>query len=65
MIKIIEINYYIRYCFKYYIMARNELKLINKCYCISINLLQLINKCYYIFNSIDDTIYYIMQLIVK
>ena len=43
----------------------NLLKLINKCYCISINLLKLINECYYILKCIDDTIDYIIQLIVK
>ena len=43
----------------------NLFKLINKCYCISINLLKLINECYYILKCIDDTIDYIIQLIVK
>ena len=37
-------------------LSMNLLKLINKCYCISINVLIL---------GIDDTIYYIIQLIVK
>ena len=46
-------------------LSLHLLILINKCYCISINLLKLINKCYYILKCIDDTIYYIMQLIVK
>ena len=32
---------------------------------LSIHLLKLINKCYYILKCIDDTMYYIIQLIVK
>ena len=43
----------------------NLLKLIYKCYCISLHLLKLINTCYDIIECIDDTIYYIIQLIVK
>ena len=44
--------------------------IINKCYCISIHLLKLINKCYHILKciapkGIGDTVYYIIQLIVK
>ena len=50
-------------------LSLNLLKLINKCYCISINVFKLINKCYYILKcidlGIDDSIYYIIQLIVK
>ena len=45
-------------------VSLNLLKLINKCYCISTNLLKLINKCYYILKCIDDTNYYIIQLII-
>ena len=40
------------------------ISLLRKIFGISINLLKLINICYYILN-IDDTIYYIIQLIVK
>ena len=32
---------------------------------LSLNLLKLINKCYYILKCIDDTNYYIIQLIIK